>query len=211
MQKLSDTVQLLPNLVVSRETYDKLCGLDLELVKWTKKINLVSKNTIDDSWQRHIIDSAQLVLQIPQGAKKLVDIGSGGGLPGLVIAIICQETHPDMSITLIEIDKRKVVFLKEMNRKFSLGLNICNQRIEDAVKQNADVLTARALSSLNNLMEYAFRHTNDNAVCIFPKGKQSDEEIINAQKYWSFSLQNIPSITHQEGSILLVKGASRVE
>ena len=136
---------LLANLNVSRETYDKLAEYLNLLRKWQQKINLVGPRTLEDPWTRHILDSAQLVEQIPPGSRHIVDLGSGAGFPGLVIGILM-----DVPVSLIEVDKRKAAFLRQVKQAVDASnVGIINQRIEN-VSITADVITARALAPLAN-------------------------------------------------------------
>src|SRR4029079_7648493 len=129
---------------VSRETRDQLEALVHTLGRWQKAINLVGKGTLEDIWVRHILDSAQLVPLVPKTAKSLVDLGSGGGFPGLVLAAL----RPDMQMTLVEADARKGAFLGEACRRMSLKTlpKVVISRIEAAPAVKAEIVTARALA-----------------------------------------------------------------
>ena len=143
---------------VSRETLAKLQVYADTLIKWNPKINLVAKSTISDLWDRHIVDSLQIMRHIPESAQHIVDIGSGGGFPGLVLAIASAEAHPKSSITMIESDQRKSAFLRTVLRETGVSATVLTERIEKAPAQSADVLTARALADLSMLLEFAEQH-----------------------------------------------------
>lgn len=129
---------------VSRETMDRLGAYASLLEKWNPKINLVSSSTLANTWHRHLADSAQLWALAPEGAKSWMDIGSGAGFPGLVIAAIAAEKLPDLAVTLVESDRRKSVFLKTVAREMGVTVNVITERIEMLEPQNADILSARA-------------------------------------------------------------------
>ena len=197
-------------LDVSRETLDALQHFDSALRKWTKQINLISRNTVDDIWTRHIVDSAQVWPLVPQSTQHLVDIGSGGGLPAIVIAILAKEKSPSLQITLIESDQRKCAFLRSMSRELSLGLNIIADRIEDAPPQSADVLTARALASLSDLFPHIQRHIAPHGRALLLKGRTHASEVETARQSWQFSLTAHPSLTADDARILEVGDIHRV-
>lgn len=190
---------------VSRETLDRLRGVEALVQKWSPKINLVSRNTLDEVWERHIEDSAQLMRYIPPKTKRLVDIGSGGGFPGLVIAAIAPESHPDMRCTFIESDLRKCVFLRQVVRDLGLSVTVLTDRIEAVEPQNADILTARALASLTDLCGFAARHLKEGGMAIFPKGRTAAAEIDEAKTRWDFELSQHRSETSPEASILCLE------
>ena len=138
-------------LDVSRETFARLETYVGLIQKWNPRINLVSRNSLDDLWIRHIEDSLQVARAIPM-PDRWVDLGSGGGLPGLVAAILAAEESPDTRFTLIESDQRKSVFLRTVARECDLNVQVISDRIEKAKPQKADVLSARALADLTTLL-----------------------------------------------------------
>src|SRR5215472_15780754 len=154
---------------VSRETRDRLEAMVLTLGRWQKAINLVGRTTLEDIWIRHVLDSAQLVSLLPKEAKTLTDLGSGGGFPGLVLAAL----RPDLEVTLIEADARKGAFLGEASRRMALPKlpKVVIGRIEAVPPAPADVLTARALAPLGQLLDWAAHHQAANTICLFHKGK----------------------------------------
>ena len=187
---------------VSRETQGQLDALVETLVRWQKAINLVGRTTIEDVWGRHVLDSAQLSPLIPDGAKSLADLGSGGGFPGLVVAAL----RPDLDMTLIEVDARKVAFLGEAGRRMALKKppRVVIGRIEDAAAANADVVTARALAPLSQLLAWADRHRADTAICLFHKGKGWQSELTEATKDWDITCQPLSSKTDRDAVILRI-------
>ena len=187
---------------VSRETFSKLESYKSLLLKWQKAINLVSRETISDVENRHFHDSLQLIPYIPEDVHSHVDLGSGAGFPGLVLAI----ARPDLNSTLIESDLRKCEFLKNVSRETFSPVTILNQRIESISQdQKYDLITARALSDLNQLLTYAKPLSHEESLFLFLKGREAQKEIEDAQKNWEFDLEISPSLTHSEGQILVIR------
>lgn len=191
-----------PLVDVSRETLRRLEVLIETLGRWQKAINLVGRNTLEGAWKRHIVDSAQVVRLIPTDASSLADLGSGGGFPGLVIAAM----RPDLPLTMIESDARKAAFLGEAARKMELPKlpTVVVKRIEAAPPVGADVITARALAPLDQLLEWSDRHRTERATCLFHKGKGWQAEVDEAKKKWDFSPDAIASVTDRDAVILRI-------
>ncbi len=203
-----DTVKA--QLNVSRETLVRLETLADLLVKWNPRINLVSKSTIRDLWSRHILDSVQILRLAPAKATHWVDIGSGGGFPGLVIALMCDEPEAPGNVTLIESDMRKCAFLRTVLRETGVHSTVITERIEKAVPQNADVLSARALADLSMLLGFSERHLKETGTAVFPKGARWQKELQTAQESWSFDCEVVKSITDPEAVILKIGDLTRV-
>lgn len=193
---------------VSRETMDSLETYLALLRKWNPKINLVSANTLAEAETRHICDSAQITSFIPKTARNLVDLGSGGGFPGIVIAIMAKEQLPDLSVTLVESDQRKASFLRTVLRETRTQAQVHAKRIEDIDPQAADVLTARALAPLKSLCGFAQRHLATGGVALFPKGKTWGKEVEEAQAEWSFQCVSHKSITDPTAVVLELRDLS---
>ena len=187
---------------VSRETRGQLQILVETLERWQKAINLVGKTTLEGVWKRHILDSAQIVPLIPAEATTLADLGSGGGFPGLVIAAM----RPDLDVTLIEADARKAAFLGEAGRKMGLARQpkLVIRRIEAAPPASAEVVTARALAPLCQLLEWSDRHRMDTTICLFHKGKDWQAEVDEAKKKWDFSPEAFASVTDRDAVLLRI-------
>ncbi|SFR53951.1 16S rRNA m(7)G-527 methyltransferase [Yoonia tamlensis] len=194
---------------VSRETIDRLQEFANLVRKWTVKINLISPSTVETLWERHIIDSAQIYASAPNSFEKWVDIGSGGGFPGIVVAIIGKEKQPDAEFVLIESDLRKATFLRTAIRELRIPATVIADRIEVAPPQDADIVSARALSTLSTLLPYVDRHLNPAGIAILHKGKKASEEVAAARDNWRFALEDSPSLTDPHAQILVVKGISR--
>lgn len=191
---------------VSRETLHKLTAFQDLLVKWTSKINLVAKSTVAEAADRHIWDSAQTYLP---ATGTWVDMGSGGGLPGVVIAILAQGCGHPTNVVLIESDKRKATFLRACARDLQLPMAVIAQRVEQASAQNADFISARALADLDTLLALAQPHLAENGTCVFMKGAQWKSEILNARKNWRFDCDATPSKTNPKAAILRIRDIKR--
>ncbi|WP_299650784.1 16S rRNA (guanine(527)-N(7))-methyltransferase RsmG [uncultured Tateyamaria sp.] len=192
---------------VSRETLEKLQAYADLIRKWTPKINLVAKSTVGDLEVRHLWDSAQVY---EPREDHWVDLGSGGGLPGVVVAILAQANGDDVKVTLVESDQRKCAFLRTCARELSLQINIVAGRIEEIPPLNAKTISARALAPLDELMGLAKPHLTNDGLCIFQKGAQWGIEIQAAQKNWRFSYEAMPSKTNSEAVVLKIKDITRV-
>lgn len=195
---------------VSRETIEKLEIYADLLRKWTPSINLVSKTTISTLWKRHFADSAQILAVTNIKSGRWLDIGAGGGFPGLVLAIICQEKRPGIQFSLVESDIRKSVFLRTVARELQIQTKIINERVEQLDPMGADVVSARALAPLPKLLGFAERHLNPNGRAIFQKGEKYQQEIEDALEVWSFTTQKYPSITDSNAAILSLGEITRV-
>ncbi len=199
----------LAGLDVSRETFSALEAFAGLVQRWNPAINLVSKATLPDIWSRHIVDSAQLFALCPPRAKLWLDIGSGGGFPGIVVAVLAKELHSELKVELLESDLRKATFLREVCRTLALSAEVHSTRIEAHPPAQADVLSARALASLPDLLEFADKHLSRSGVALFPKGSQHETEIAIARKTWSFDLKSVQSQSDSKAAILEIRNARR--
>jgi 16S rRNA (guanine527-N7)-methyltransferase len=197
-------------LDVSRETFDKLSALCALVVRWTPAINLVSKSTATQIWDRHLLDSAQIFSLLPPEAKHWADLGSGGGFPGLVVSVLAAESAPDLRVTLVESDRRKSVFLSEAARTLGLKVHILTQRIDQIPALSADVISARALAALTTLCGFAERHLAPEGTAIFLKGANHVEEIAEAKKLWTFDAQIHQSKTDATAVVVEMKAIRHV-
>src|SRR4051812_7256433 len=189
-------------VAVSRETRDQLEALAHPWGRWKRPVTLIGKAPLEDIWIRHILDSAQMVALIPKPAKKLVDLGSGGGFPGLVLAAL----RPELEVTLIEADARKGAFLGEAGRRMGLKNQpkVVVSRIEAAAPSQAEVVTARALAPLGQLLAWAAPHKTDTAICLFHKGKGWQGELAEAMKDWEIQSQPFSSVTDRDAVLLRI-------
>lgn len=174
------------------------------LLKWQKTINLVSPATLKNAWERHFEDSLQLIQYIPDDVKNIVDIGSGAGFPGLVIAI----ERPDIHVSLVESDTRKCAFLRTVSRETSCeNVTIHNDRIENVIGDiDVDMVSARALASIRQLMVYTkpVWHNRNEVMMMLPKGQNFQEEINDAQTKFDFDYKDYASVTDPHARIIIV-------
>ena len=193
---------------VSRETLQRLHRYAETLVKWQKAINLVSPESLKDLLRRHMLDSDQLLTYLPPQIQGLVDMGSGAGFPGLVLAILGVP-----NVHLIESDARKCAFLAEASRAAGLevGRNpvIHRARLEDVGGLRADVVTARACAPLAQLLAYAEPFLRGDSICLFLKGARVEEELTEAKKTWRMGVERFPSLSDPSGTILRMKQVAR--
>ncbi|HVA12491.1 MAG TPA: 16S rRNA (guanine(527)-N(7))-methyltransferase RsmG [Stellaceae bacterium] len=190
---------------VSRETLDRLTAYVDLLGQWNRRINLVSANTLGDVWRRHILDCAQLYELLPRQARVVVDLGSGAGLPGLVLAAMgVREIH------LIESDLRKAAFLREAARVMDVTPIIHPERIERAAAFTADAVVARACASLSQLIEYTEKFISDRSVCLFLKGEAARDELAAAQRSWAMTAEIVPSLSDPSGAVVTLSAIHRV-
>lgn len=193
---------------VSRETKERL-DIYLELLrKWSPKINLVSQESLKDAGNRHFDDSLQVASLCPKDAKSWVDLGSGGGFPGAVVAIALGDR--DIDVTLIESDQRKATFLRTVSRETKTPFAVIAERIENVPPMKSDVISARALAPLEELLGFAEQHLAPTGVAFFMKGESWRTEVDAAQKKWRFACKAHTSVTHPDAAILEIGGLSRV-
>ncbi len=193
---------------VSRETIEKLSELSDLIVKWTKSINLIAPKSVDDIWTRHILDSAQVYAHAPREWSNWIDIGSGGGLPALVVAVVDPLDQP---LTLIESDQRKCLFLNTARRELDLNITVVSDRIEDTDIKPAQVLSARALAPLPVLLQHAERLLQTDGIALFQKGERFQEELDIASKDWHFDCAQHTSHTNAAGRVLEITRIRRRE
>tara|TARA_R110002110_G_scaffold109418_20_gene272988 strand:+ start:1872 stop:2501 length:630 start_codon:yes stop_codon:yes gene_type:complete len=196
------TLQQLEALDVSRETIGRLTIYAELLIKWNARINLISPKTVADLWQRHIIDSLQLLPHVP-GAGPVADIGSGAGFPGLMLAVAGVE-----DVHLIESDQRKCAFLREAARLTGAEITLHPERVEECGALKAGVITSRACASVGKLLELGQFIATEKTQCLFLKGQHIDEELTEAHKKWFIEAHRVPSMTDPDGIILKI-GAFR--
>lgn len=198
------------DLDVSRETNERLTIYADLLRLWNSKINLVAPSTIEDLWSRHFIDSAQLYDLAANSVEHWADLGSGGGFPGLVIAILAQGEAMPLRITLVESDARKSAFLRTVLRETGVAASVITERAENVPPLDASVVSARALAPMAKLLTFAHRHLAQDGVALLPKGQNWEKEVRDAQSAWRFSYRIDKSVLEQNSVILSVTGVGRV-
>ena len=158
-----------------------------------------------DIWERHLLDSGQIIKNVEASGKKWVDVGTGAGFPGLVVALLLRDRKIDCDLVLVEKNPKKCFFLNEIIRKLNLSVEVVNDNIYTLEPLNADILTARAFSELNNLMEIAFRHRKKEGICLFLKGENYKIELDKTLNNWFFDYDVVDSLSNSSGKIIRVK------
>lgn len=186
---------------VSRETLARVHSYLGVLNAWRDRINLIGPGEGRHLWRRHVLDSLQLVGQIPGDATKIVDLGSGAGFPGLLIACAMAE-RPGASVALVEKSVRKSQFLQAAIAEVGLPARVVNVRIEEAPRDKFDLLTARALAPLPKLLGYAHAWLKPSGKALLMKGKDTAAELAEARADWTFEMSDRASLSSPEGRVL---------
>lgn len=194
---------------VSRETLEDLDLFEAEFRRWSASINLVAPSTLDSLWQRHILDSAQLAALKPD-ALKWLDLGSGGGFPGVVLAILLKQRR-QASIDLVESNNKKAAFLRSVLARLGAPARVHVRRIEDAENRVAmpEIVTARALAPLPLLLRLASPWLEAGATALFHKGRDYASEVAESRDAWHFDLIEHPSKIDPASRVLEIGGLSR--
>jgi 16S rRNA (guanine527-N7)-methyltransferase len=206
----TDRARALALTPVSRETEERLALLVTELERWQVAKNLVSSTTLAEVWTRHVADSLQIQALAPE-ARRWLDLGSGGGFPGLVVGI-CLAGRAGGHIDLVESNARKCAFLRHAARVTEAPVTVHAARIEDVVGNfvgKVDVVTARALAPLPQLLDWCNELLRTGTLGLFPKGQHLDAELTEASKYWKIQSSAVPSVTDSAARILMVRGAEK--
>ena len=185
---------ILDQLNVSRGTLDRLCLYQNLLEKWQKSINIVSRGTIKDFWNRHVLDSLQIAKYI--NGEKVLDVGSGGGFPGMVLAI-CTDLH----VTCLDSDNRKTLFLEEVARQTKTEVRILNMRIESLEEKDFDVVCARGFAKLSKLAQLTLIYSQKSRG-VFLKGETVEEEVKEASQDFNFKYVLHESLSDERGKII---------
>lgn len=196
------------DVAVSREILYRLTQYAETLVKWQNAVNLVGANTLSDLWRRHFLDSAQLLDHIPQSSgrrQSLLDVGSGAGFPGMVLAI-CRS---DLDVHLVESNAKKSAFLQEVSRITETAVTVHSTRLADIAPFAADFITARACAGLSRLLIMVGPFQSPATVCLFHKGADVERELTEARKQWKMRVARIPSRSAASGSVLRLTEVSR--
>jgi 16S rRNA (guanine527-N7)-methyltransferase len=205
-----DDCDLVPGLSVSRETLSELRDFLKLVEKWNSAINLIAKSTVLEAWDRHVRDSAQIFPLTDDATKTWADLGSGAGFPGIVIAIMSKKLRPACKFTLIESDLRKATFLREAVRVHGLNAEVVNLRIESIEPLQSDIISARALAPLPELLGLTFRHLAHDGTALFLKGRTHLTEVSEARNSYEFSVESIKSSVAEDSAILRIRGITNV-
>jgi len=192
---------------VSRETFECFLQWEVLLKRWNAKINLVSKAALAEYWGRHALDSWQVVEHLPEGAPRIIDLGSGAGFPGIALAIALKARGAG-SVQLVESAGKKTNFLRTVIRALDLPASATSERAEALPSEDYDIVTARAFAPLPRLLTYAQPFWGKQTKGLFLKGESAEEELTEARKYWTFQLETYASRTNPEGVILEVTDLS---
>ena len=206
----ADRQNALQLIQVSRETATRLDRLVDLLRHWQRTTNLIAPSTLPKVWTRHIADSLQL-LELAPHARHWVDLGSGGGFPGLVLACALAE-HADGKVHLVESQGKKCAFLREVTRTLALPATVHCERIESFVQnfcERADVVTARALAPLSTLCGYVEPLLKRGAQALLPKGQDVEAELTEASRYWNIAADLVPSQTEPKARIVVISALER--
>ncbi len=193
---------------LSKEKEKKLKVFQEEIIKNNQKLNLISKSSVLNLWERHIIDSAQLINFFPKGFNKFIDIGSGAGFPGLVIKIMDN----NLKGHLVESNTKKANFLSNTSELLGIDINVHNERFENLDKfknDNKFVLTSRAVSNLNKMIKISLSFFQSGSIGLFHKGEKWQQEISEASKFWAFEFESIVSLTNKDSRIIMIKNVVR--
>lgn len=206
MQEAEARAWLVRDLGVSRETMDRLDAFIALLRAENERQNLVSRGTLDHLWLRHIVDSAQLLRWAPSAEARWIDLGTGAGFPGLVIAALHRGP-----VTLVEERKLRVDFLRRAADVLGVGreTEVIGRRVERVDRRNFDVISARAFAPLPKLLDLGTRFSTNNTLWILPKGRNARSELESAESAWQGSFRIEPSLTDPEAGIILAEGVKR--
>jgi len=199
-EQFADRAPIHPGSLADYQTWETL------LRKWNARINLVAPKSLPEFWERHALDSAQLLPMIPQKARTIVDFGSGAGFPGLAVAIQAKHADLDQTVHLIESAGKKASFLKSVSRETSLKTVIHSARIESLPTLNADIVTARAFAPLHRLFPLAWQHLGKGGQLVLLKGEAVDDELTEVSKNWIFTSQRTASLSNDGGCVLQISG-----
>lgn len=194
---------------VSRETLNQFKHWHGLLLKWNARINLVSKSALEGFWHRHALDSWQLWACVPEGTEKIIDLGSGGGFPGLALAIGCKQAGHG-NVTMVESAGKKVSFLRTVIRELDLPANVKSDRAERLPREIFDIVSARAFAPLPELLGYAENFWGPQTQALLLKGQTAQEEIDAARQKWTFEAEHTASRTDSDGVILNLKNLNQI-
>jgi len=190
---------------VSRETSARFAIYLKLLRQWNRKINLVGRSTLPDAENRHISEGIAAYNAAGAEWTSWCDLGSGGGIPGIAVSIM----KPDRTVVLIEADQRKAAFLRTVIRETGVSAVVHAKRIEDVPTLSTDIVSARALAPLPQLLDFVHRHMGPNAIAILPKGKTVETELSEARKLWQFSVEKVYNNQNPDSVILKIGDLSR--
>lgn len=178
------------------------------LLTWNKRINLVSKSALDEFWKRHALDSWQVTRFVPKDAKTILDLGSGGGFPGLALAIAAKHNQSGQTVTLVESVGKKANFLRTVIRELNLPASVKAERVESLPSVPVDLISARAFAPLPQLLTYAHPFWAEDTAAVLLKGQSLEDEIESAKEKWSFNADTSPSVSAPDGVVVKIQNLS---
>ena len=185
---------------LNKKQVEKIDFFIASIINYNKHTNLVGKSTIENIWDRHVLDYLQLTKHINKKTLKILDLGTGAGLPGLLFSIVGYQ-----NVTMIESIKKKTDFINIIIKELSLSAQVENKRIEKLKKTKQDIIVSRALAPLSKLLTYARMHSNKNTTSLFLKGRNVNNEIEKAMKHFVFDYVKIASVSVGDGCVLQIK------
>ena len=198
---------------VSCETYEKFKIYHNEILLCQEKFNLIGKGTLEKIWSRHFSDCAEILKTFEfSKSKKILDFGTGAGLPGLVLALLSEDRKLDHNITLVESNIKKFGFLKKVIHKLNLNISVFNERVENFSDRNFDIITARAVAPIKKLLHYLRKFNLKNTALIFPKGKTWSKEIDTIKNNWKFNeyiVKNNQKLDATGGAIIIIRNLKK--
>ena len=175
------------------------------LKKYNKHTNLVGGSTLEDPWNRHILDCLQILPTLNNYNSSILDMGTGAGLPGLLLSIMgCK------NVTLVDSNNKKIKFLEKIKKEMNLKVKIVLGRVENKENENYDIITSRALANLSKLFTYSHNFLKKNTVLIFLKGKTVNDEILDATKIWKFEHNKYVSLSDKGGNLLVIRNLKKL-
>ncbi len=210
--QLKDADDFYSSINASEPERAALAAIDACFVETAAHTNLVARSTLPERWLRHYADSAQLWPLIPAQTRALLDIGSGGGFPGLVLGTFAEFRREDLRCTLCESIQKKAAFLRDAAQAARLTkTSIAALRVEALPKvQHFDVITARAVTALPKLLDLAVPKLAEGGTLLFPKGRRAEQELDEAREQWSLEVDLVPSATDPDASILVIRSPKRI-
>ena len=200
MKILTEEEILFNQFKINDDQYRKINTFLKILKEWNQKFNIVGNSTLKNPLKSHIIDSIQTTTFIKNKMSKIIDLGTGGGLPGIVLSIVGYE-----KITLIDSNSKKINFINHVIKELNLNAKTINSRIENIKNSNFTFIVSRALARLEMLISYSSRLSNPSTTLIFHKGENYLKELNDAKKFWVFNHQMAQSISDERGKILIIK------
>ncbi len=193
------------SLDLSYEQVDKIDQYIQEIITYNTHTNIVGKSTLINPWKSHVLDSVQMGNFISNKKSSILDMGTGAGIPGIILAI-----NKFTNVSLIDSNTKKIKFVNSVCSKLDINIKIYHQRIESLINKKFDYLISRALANLNKLFFYSQKLLNKHTILIFLKGKHTDDEINEAKRFWKFRYKLYQSISDERGNVVIIKDLMKI-